>query len=170
MNITRFGSIAKQSSVSDPNLLINPDLNIDTNEDGVADDWSTAISSGITANFEIDTGKQRINITASTSANNAYIYQFVDCLPGDVFNAKATGWCNGDTKVMISLAFYNGAAYISQNYSTQYLNADNQEITLTGITAPANTTRVALRLFHQIPTIGLTGSAWFTDAELKKVA
>ena len=143
-------------------------MNIDTNSDGVADNWITNIASGITGNFAIDNGMQRINITNSTSTNNIHIYQAVNCAAGDIFNAKARGSCDNGTRISINIGFYNGASYISQVLGTNYTNADNQELTLENIIAPANATSIRMRLYHQIVSIGDTGSAWFTNALLTK--
>jgi hypothetical protein len=74
------------------NLLANPSLAADANGNGVADEWTNWVSSGVAATYTVATG-QRISITSSTAAGDgAVVYQtsLAGAVPGQPYRLRVT--------------------------------------------------------------------------------
>ena len=81
-------SDVKLSGVTRTNLVKSSNMDTDSNADGVVDDFSRNVGSGITAVFSLD-GTQKIEITDSTSSSNyAEVRQsYIPIKENDVFSA-----------------------------------------------------------------------------------
>lgn len=146
------------------NLLVNPELNIDLDSNGLADDWS-ASSTSCTAVRTIDSDAQKIEITSSSSAS-AYsqVTQFVlNISPGNVLFGQVYAKISGNVRAKLIFNWYNGSTYIGQSTSSYYTSTDFGLISLSA-TAPANTTKVNVVLIVGVISSGAVGSGWFKNA------
>jgi len=144
------------------NLLLSPAMNVDTNGDGVVDDFVSVTLSGITATYSLDQGSQKIDITASTSTNSARVHQYYEPVaPGERISVKVSMETLGDISASIQIDWYNGVTYISSTESEYDIKLENQ-------TAPTATTRCQIKFRVQPNSIGSIGSAWFNTALLVK--
>jgi len=146
------------------NLITNPEMNTDSNIDGVVDGFAKLAESGITASYQLDSSSQKITISNSTIAgNDAYVYQDISISAGDILSISVNAYKIGTISIRAEIDWYNGATKINSVVSTS--NATSfTNIKLENKTAPANTTTARVRFGVYTNVIGDTGSGWFKSS------
>jgi hypothetical protein len=144
------------------NMLQSPSM---SSGSSTATGYTSTTESGITASFSIDQSSQKINITASTSANSAYVYQDIinEITAGDVVSIKVQGKVTGNVQARIMIDWYNGASLLSSVTSASFTNTNFETLVFDGQIAPANTNIARIRFICKAIATGNTGSAWFNN-------
>lgn len=159
----------------DPNLVVAPAMNVDTDANGTVDSFlATSLGSPTVTRVLDDTEQaQRIQITASTTAGSwAAVYQEVPVTAGKYYNLGV------DVKVD-SAATVEGRYYISWYDDTGSLNQYSEftYFTSTGLwqtskiynqQAPTGSTKARIYFQAYCRNGGETGSVWFKNAVLQE--
>jgi hypothetical protein len=71
------------------NLVLSPNMDTDTNSDGVVDDFTSTPSANHTVAYTLDDNAQKINMTASTDVARSGVYQSIAISPNTVYSLSA---------------------------------------------------------------------------------
>jgi len=152
------------------NLLLSPSMNVDTDEDGVVDNFVAASLPGVTAVYTLDDSSQKINITNSTAVHPADAYQLLSsCIEGDVISAKCRAKITSGMQANLLVGWYDSsntflsASDADVSYSTSYADLE-----VNGAIAPSGAAKTSIISRLMPVTAGNTGSGWFNTAELYK--
>lgn len=148
-----------------PNLVLSPAMNVDSNADGVVNDFTSVTLAGVTATYQLDDNAQRINITGGTAVDSASVQQDISCAAGQILTFGVTGRISGNVTIEIQVDWYNGATYLSSNTGTSFVST-TYALTHMTATAPTSTTLVKIKCRVKPNAIGNTGSAWFKNAKV----
>jgi hypothetical protein len=167
-NGTTDDSSALRKAMNAESLLSTIPLGVDTNADGLSDGWELTTGSGQTCNTSIDSGYQKLEITASANTNACYIsntsVNYVPCIAGETIIANVIGRKSGNVTFTIVIDYYNASkAYVSQTTSSSYTYETDTLISLTGI-VPANIAYYRIRAMRLSPNSGgNVGSGWVKE-------
>lgn len=151
------------------NLLLSPNMDTDSNSDGVVDDFYTYTGTGITSVFSLDS-VQKIAITASTSAGGTFVSQEVSVTPSEVISFSCYCKVTGTIQGRMYVDYFNGSTFLSATSVQITTSSDYTLLSTLNSTVPATATLAKIRLIAFAPVIGNTGSAWFKTALLVKAA
>ena len=157
------------------NLIKSPNMNTDTDKNGVVDNFAADATEGVTATYSLDLteGCQKVELTNTSNDTNKLgvrVYQWVDVKPGDRVSMSCQAKVQGNVRVRFYIAWNNGSTYLSGSYDVFYTGTNFGEIRSINSTAPDNATR-ALVIMRVVPlNTGDTGTAWLKNLVLEKNA
>jgi len=145
-----------------PVNIVKPNENLNTDEDanGVCNGFTSAVQSGVTANFSID-GCQRIDITANTGEAGAYIYMEKTLSPGTAISAMLEGKKSGDVYFKLQINWFNGENFLSNVSGTNKSSQMFDYSVINGEIAPETSTKARICLFVLPVAAEGIGSVWF---------
>lgn len=142
------------------NLIANPLLNIDSNADGVADNWNVG-GSNATYSRSVSANGQRITVSAITSAYGyANVYQDYITTSGTysaLFKLNVLS-ITAPASVQCVFQWLDSSFAILRSDSVSTVVIGQQTLKLENKTAPANTARLRVRVFINDPNGAGTGA------------
>ena len=157
-NINKTLDMAKYSNVK-PNLVKSHLMTVDTDSDGVCDNFASASGVGITATFSMDT-VQKIQITASASVNVSYVYQIVQVIAGQIISFQFDYKVDGDVRAFLNVDWYENLNYLSSSVVAYGTSTSYAALQLLNLTAPATCTQATIKIGLHPLVIGNVGSVW----------
>jgi len=149
------------------NIATSPLMNVDTDSDGVVDDFASYTSGDVTATWSLDSA-QKFDITASTGTGLSYIYQAETITAGQIVNIEVDYKVLGNVTIKAYIDWYNVGAFISTSTIVDGIETTYTRLSNSGLTAPTNTTVGYIRLSVEPNSNGDTGSAWFKNLNIYK--
>ena len=152
------------------NLITNSQF-VDSDGDGVPDNWTFTIQSGFSGNVSIENEYAKIEITASPSTSGTsgiQIAQWIDnVVPGQAYSCKCIAKVgSSDVVAMIRLAWHDGTSFLGGTLSASTSLTEDTELIIENAVAPENATRAQLILRLIVASAGNTGIGWFKSPEL----
>lgn len=157
------------------NLVATPLMDTDTDEDGVADDFSASISEEVTATTSLDHCRQKVTVTDSTDEGWAVVVQSgIAVSATDVISVSVDGELAGldGARGMIKVRWRDASGYLNggaNDPSPSYFTTSGcwkKE----NLTAPTCTTNVEIQLGLDVTDVGATGTVWLARAQVEKKA
>lgn len=149
------------------NRLKSPEMNKDSDKNGIVDDFIKEVSADVSATYSLDSENscQKIELKSPTSnTNGAKVYQWFPVNPGERINISFQAKVSGNVKVRYYTAWFNGNTNLG---STSSVYCDKTEFTTVrslNLLAPANATRAQF-IIRLIPIdSNSTGSIWVKNA------
>ncbi|MCX7748368.1 MAG: fibronectin type III domain-containing protein [Clostridia bacterium] len=176
LSLTDFNSDTVSLALDKPYIhqINNGALNVDSNNDGVADGWALAKHTGIVAKASLDKGVQRIDMTSSINVKEnsgkwAYLTQTIVVNPGDELYIQAQGRTTKGMGMRLYLDYSGPDGYVTSYKTDGFYNATFKTLSLKKIIVPANATRAYVLLVLDPIVKGNTGTAWFKDVSVVKI-
>lgn len=159
------------------NLVASPALAVDSDADGVVDNFAASHDAALTTSFAVasdgqpqPTTCQKIAVTAAAGNGGALVYQFVKNIqPGDVISCSVDcliAAMAGSAQVECYLTFRDagGASLVTYNPGFSGVNAPNYtRIQNVNRVAPANTVDLRIMLFVRIMAAGATLTSFWKN-------
>jgi hypothetical protein len=141
--------------------LTDRDLN------GVSDGWGGYFSNlsydgDLTLSMEDGTQKIYTTNTGGGVSNYEFTCAINNFLPNETITARVTGKNSGDSRVQLTVLFFNGASFISANNTTVADYASFTSMSLTAV-APANTTKCYIAIKNYMNANNGAGTVWYKD-------
>ena len=151
------------------NRILSPSMTVDTNVDGVVDNWTKNNGAGVTATFSLDT-VQKIEITASGApSTSTYVFQDIAIIAGEIITFKGTMKISGNVTGRVVVQCLDSADTVLSTTTTTFTDTSYIEKSVANLIAPPTTTKVKCILGILQNADGNVGSAWFKDASMVKV-
>ncbi len=146
-----------------PNSLFSHKMDADADSNGVVDDFTVAAGAGITYTKSLNDSAQKIEITASTTTNLAYVAQSIPIQAGHIISIQFDYKVDGNVQAGLTMDWYNGGAFISSTAEVNGASTSYTGIRSINLTAPANTTKVNINIGVRPLANGNVGSVWIRN-------
>ena len=151
------------------NLLTNSQF-VDSDGNGIPDNWSTYNPSGIVADYSLENEYAKIELTESTTASTGpqLSQNITNIAPGQVFSCRCVAKVSSsNVRALLQISYYTGAGYggIIGNTATTTSETDTV-LSVENAVIPSTAVRIQI-LLRLLPTAsGDTGVGWFKSPEL----
>lgn len=173
--------IINDENLNVKNIFSNPEVIIDSNNDGLGDGFDVpyaipeADRDKISGDTSIDFKEQaqKISIISNSSISNKASYGipvFMPISPGRKISAKTMMKVSDPSKVGMYLIinFYNNETYIGQKVSNVVNNVNYETSVVVDAVAPSGSTKAEVKVTLVSMIVGGTGSGWFKCLKFAK--
>jgi len=164
-----FSAVVKGNTRT--NRLLSPEMNKDSDKNGVVNNFIKELASNVPAVYSLDDANscQKIELKSSTAnMNGAKVYQWFPVNPGEKVDVSLDAKVSGNVKVKYYTAWFNGSSHLGSTPSVYCDSTYFTTIQSLNIEAPANTTRAQF-IIRLIPLDNTsTGSIWVKNAVAEK--